>query len=198
MNKGVTGIQKKDNQNTWGKHKIHGNDQLFMVLLQYTYETLCTCLKYSSYFQIWITTIPLFNYLVSKCINIYIFSVTHLEIYTNKSHSKVTQVSIGMYDITANQYRYNCQSIQYRLLHTWVRGTGAAHSMIILLVSHYCLCWRPLHSPSHFKMRVHFGIVCSYQYHNSVYAVAIYNTVRTFKLDAALRETTLASFKFFC
>lgn len=52
MNKGVTGIQKKDNQNTWGKHKIHGNDQLFMVLLQYTYVTLCTCLKYSSYFQI--------------------------------------------------------------------------------------------------------------------------------------------------
>lgn len=37
MNKGVTGIQKKDNQNTWGKHKIHGNDQLFTVLLQYTY-----------------------------------------------------------------------------------------------------------------------------------------------------------------
>lgn len=52
MNKGVTGIQKKDNQNTWGKHKIHGNDQLFMVLLQYTYVTLCTRLKYSSYFQI--------------------------------------------------------------------------------------------------------------------------------------------------
>lgn len=67
MNKGVTGIQKKDNQNTWGKPKIHGIDQLFMVLLQYTYVTLCTCLKYSSYFQILITTIPLFDYLASKC-----------------------------------------------------------------------------------------------------------------------------------
>lgn len=112
MNKGVTSIQKKDNQNTWGKHKIHGNDQLFMVLLQYTYVTLCTCLKYSSYFQIWITTIPLFDYLVSKCKHLHFQCYSFGNLYKQKSLKSYTSKSVlGCMillpintDITANQY----------------------------------------------------------------------------------------------
>lgn len=108
--------------------KIHGNDQFFMMLLQYNIAYLSKIslpFLHMNYKHsiIWFSNCKLSHF---QCCSVWKFIQTKVTPKLNKS------VNIGMYKITVNQW----QSI-HRLLHTRVWRAGAAHDVVLSLVSHY-------------------------------------------------------------